>query len=523
VWRTTLKLDDTFDHSGRDMVRPGMLEKHEVVKRMTIDQKINFWRKVMELAHDRGIEVYWFTWNIFTFGAEGKHGITQSQTNPITIDYFRKSVREMVLTYPRLAGMGITAGEQMEQRKDEFSKEKWLWKTYGEGIRDAKKVQPDRDFRLIHRYHQTGQGEIEREFAQYPGTLDLSFKYAIAHMYSSPRPPFIEAALPHLSQKLRTWLTVRNDDIYSFRWGDPDFARQFVQAIPPPDKIAGFYMGPDGYVWGRDFLSIQADGPRELVIKKQWFSFMLWGRLSYEPELSDALFERTLAVRFPEASAQKLLQAWASASRVFPEITRFFWGDIDLRWFPEACLSHPRYKGFYTVKDFILGSTMPGSGNLNITQWRAKMEGITPPQVAERLKTHSAKALRLLEQIRDRQTENQELRLMLGDIEAFADLGNYYAEKILGACDLAMFDASGDQAQRESAIGHLKQALEHWKRYAAVASRQYKPALYNRVGFVDLNALVVKVERDIVIAREWKPGTIKTVIQSNGGDKPFQP
>ena len=36
----------------------------------------------MQYAHDRGIEVYWFTWNIFTFGAEGKYGITPEQNNP---------------------------------------------------------------------------------------------------------------------------------------------------------------------------------------------------------------------------------------------------------------------------------------------------------------------------------------------------------------------------------------------------------------------------------------------------------
>ena len=53
-------------------------------------------------------------------------------------------MRETLLTYPLLAGIGITAGENMQNRKGEFSKEKWLWKTYGEGIRDAKKLQPDR-------------------------------------------------------------------------------------------------------------------------------------------------------------------------------------------------------------------------------------------------------------------------------------------------------------------------------------------------------------------------------------------
>jgi hypothetical protein len=132
VQRTRVKLDDSFSHMGHDMVRPAMLADAEVVKRMSIDDKIRFWREVMQYAHDRGIEVYLFTWNIFVWGADGKHGITHAQDNPVTIDYFRKSVRETVLTYPLLAGIGITAGERMEHRKDEFSKESWLWKTYGE-------------------------------------------------------------------------------------------------------------------------------------------------------------------------------------------------------------------------------------------------------------------------------------------------------------------------------------------------------------------------------------------------------
>jgi len=66
VWRTRAKLDDTFSFAGSDMVRPEMLADHEVVKRITIDEKIEFWRWVMQHAADRGIQVYVFTWNIFT-------------------------------------------------------------------------------------------------------------------------------------------------------------------------------------------------------------------------------------------------------------------------------------------------------------------------------------------------------------------------------------------------------------------------------------------------------------------------
>jgi len=528
VWRTRVKLDDSFSHRGSDMVRPAMFKDVEVVKRMTIGEKIQFWRDVMQLAHDRGIEVYLFTWNMFVWGAEGKHGITWSQTNPVTIDYFRKSVRETVLTYPMLAGIGITAGEHMENRKDEFSKETWLWKTYGEGIRDALQVQPGREFRLIHRYHQTGQSEILREWKDYPGPFDFSFKYAIAHMYSVTNPPFINALLPSLPPDKRTWLTVRNDDIYSFRWGDPEFARGFIRAMPGSDKLAGFYMGPDGYCWGRECIDTEPETPRQLVMQKQWYSFMLWGRLSYDPTLPDALFERTLAQRFPEVPSDKLFKAWATASKVFPQITRFFWGDIDMRWFPEACLSHPKVKGFYTVRHFVEGDAMPGSGVLNIRTWRGRLlkqqsiDGLTPIQVAENLHSYARETLRLVAEMRPRQGENKELRLTLGDLEAFAHVGDYYGEKILGATALALYDAAGKPEQKESAVKHLEAALSHWKQYAAVATRQYKPQLLNRVGYVDLKALTAKVEQDIEIAKSWKPGIIKTdARKSSDADTPF--
>jgi len=115
VLRTTAKLDDTFSHTGSDMVRPAMLRSAETVRKMSIDDKIRFWRDVMQYASDRGIETYVFTWNIFVWGTEEKHGITIAQDNLATIDYFRKSVREMVLTYP-LLGTVATLGANFSLR-----------------------------------------------------------------------------------------------------------------------------------------------------------------------------------------------------------------------------------------------------------------------------------------------------------------------------------------------------------------------------------------------------------------------
>ena len=521
VWRTTADLVEPFNSfstRGTGMVKPWMLDKKEIVKRITIDEKIAHWRAVMDYAHDRGVEVYWFTWNVFTYGTGGQYGITDDLTNATTIDYFRKSVRETVLTYPRLAGMGITAGENMDHKDGSKGKEEWLWAAYGEGISDALKQQPERKFRLIHRLHETGLGPLLKQWENYPGPFEVSYKYAVAHMYASRAPSFIQKLLPEITSEHRTWLTVRNDDLYSFRWGDPDFARAFIQNMPGPDKLAGFYMGPDGYIWGRDFLSrdaVDANGRRQLVWDRQWFSFNLWGRLSYDPALPDVHFQRLLGARHPSVPAEKLFAASQSCSRIIPQVTRFNWGSIDVHWYPEANLSHPnQYKGFHTVRHFMEGKTMPGEDVISISEWRKKLgdkksiSAQTPPEVAAALERDADTTLQLVTALRQQaKAADKELALTLGDYAAQAWLGRYFAAKIRGAIDLAEFNASGNAAAQASAMKHVENALAHWKQYAAIYGGQYLPQLLNRVGTADIPALTSKAAEDIEIVRTWKPGT----------------
>ena len=55
-------------NQGRNMYDPSW--PLETVRTMTIDEKIAFWRGVMQYARDRGIDVSVFTWNIFVYGTE---------------------------------------------------------------------------------------------------------------------------------------------------------------------------------------------------------------------------------------------------------------------------------------------------------------------------------------------------------------------------------------------------------------------------------------------------------------------
>ena len=524
VWRSKEKYDDSFSSMGLNYDRPYLFKNVEVVKKITIDEKIIFWKKVMQLAAGRGIDIYLFTWNLFTYGATGKHGITRQQDNDTTIAWFRASVREMVKTYPLLRGIGITAGEGMDnKRTDEYANEKWLWKTYGEGIRDGLKTEPGRNFTLIHRFHWASLREIQTEFKELPCKLELSLKYAIAHMYSIPNPKFILPAMPLLSPKTQSWLTIRNDDIYSFRWANNEFARSFIKNIPDLEKIAGFYMGPDGYCWGRDYLSkLNGNKTPPLIVQKQWYSFMLWGRLSYNPDLTDNIFLQHLPQHFPSLNTKDLVKAWSSASMIFPWITRFMWGDIDLKWFPEANLSHPNHKGFYTVKDYTEREPMEGSNIEGILSWAkrqlngAMTKSLSPLNVADTLELLSTTALATLKQLpRPQHNLPDEKNQTLSDIQGFALIGRYYAEKIRAACDLALLDTTRNEKYRKAALEHLQLAKQFWNEYANIYSKKNKPALYNRVGFVNVEKLKVKVQEDITIVMNWKPGENKLKVNGN--------
>jgi hypothetical protein len=422
----------------------------------------------------------------------------------------------MVLTYPDLDGIGITAGENMEGKKSKYSNEEWLWKTYGLGIKDALGKQPGRKIRLIHRFHQTNFNEIVDVFKDYPGILEFSYKYSIAHMYAVPNPPYIKSYLNLFSPQRKTWLTVRNDDIYSFRWGNPTFARQYILSIPEPEKIAGFYMGPDGYTWARDFLGKDNISPRPLIIQKQWYSFMLWGRLGYNPNLKDNLFLKTIETRFRDVPAKTIMDGWSAASMIFPWVTRFSWGDIDLKWFPEACISDAGFKGFYTVKDFMEVEPQPTSNISNIIRWAQNYKLnlsdslISPLATADTISRYARMALMNLKSLPGRKIgSSNELDLTIGDIEAFAAIGNYYAEKIRGASSLALYNFYGLKQDQDDAIQHLTNAKSFWTKYATIYDSQYKPSLLTRIGFINIPELTAKTEQDIQIAKSWTPGTIK--------------
>lgn len=489
-----------------DIDDPGVLE---LVKKISMNDKIAYWQKVFQYANDRGIEIYLFHWNVFTYGATGKYGITEEQDNPVTNDYLRKSVKQALLTYPQISGIGVTAGENADNEMEgKYSIENFIFNTYGKGIMDVKELQPDRKIRFIFRQHQTGLGPITEAFAEYPDEFETSFKYAIGHMYSMRRPQLFEKRGYDKEVKeynVKCWFNLRNDDIFVLRWGSPDFVSEYIQRMPH-SLSPGFYMGSDGYVWGREFVAKNPAMAGKLEIDKHWYQFRLWGQLAYNPELGREYWEAVLAYRFPGIDVHRLYDAWAASSEIIPQINTATFGANDAYIAPEGCIDFRG--GFLTIDKYYFDkffSPMAGSGIISVPDWGKaiasgeKPKGITPLEVADNLDNYAASAIEAIAPLFKQSLDNVELQETLKDILSMAYLGQYYADKMRGAAKLAVFREDRSlKTYHTEAVRHFKDAVEDWKAYAELASSQYKVQLLARTDYLDWNAILKEVEKEVI-------------------------
>jgi len=497
VRKSTGRWKENYSLNGWGFDAPEIMESYEVLKEMTIDDKIEFWRRVMDYGRQRNVRFYVITWNIFVYGVDGKYGITDKLENPVTTDYFRKSVKQMVLTYPDLAGIGLTTGENMYDYTAR-EKEEWAFATYGQGVLDALKEQPGRKIDFIHRQHQTQAKEITSIFKDLMDNENInfvfSFKYAQAHVYSSVNQVFHQAFVKDIqSENLKTLWTLRNDDNYIFRWGAPDFVRKFIKNIPG-EVTEGFYYGSDQYVWGREFMARNSAQPGELEIVKHWYKWMCWGRLGYDPDLENQRFVDIIRLRFPSVNAKEMFDAWQSASMIYPLVTGFHWGALDFQWYIESGQSQAEVaktpSGYHDVNNFINLPPHKGTGNISIPAYVKaylsgnSVNGITPIQLADNIINKADSALSWTEKLDP--SDSPGLRITIDDIKAMSWLGKYYAHKIKAATYLALLRETFKKEWHEKTIAELNLSAGYWRHYAAIGLFNYKNPLWtNRVGLVD--------------------------------------
>ncbi len=507
---------------GMKMYSPDMAERLYTVRKMTMEDKVSFWNDVMQMAADRCISVYFFTWNVFVYGTEGNpYGITDDMYNPVTRDFFYHGVKAIMDAYPMLKGIGITAGENMAHtggselnndpnyRMEDID---FTLNTYGTAVRDYLAEHPGRDFRIIHRMQMARYRDIVNAFTPLGINTQISFKYSQAHMYSSARPQFIRSVLEEKDPDSRFWLTVRNDDFYMMRWGNPDFAREYLSNMPL-DSLEGYYFGSDGLTWGYDYTS-RDKSFTPLYIDKMWYMFRIWGQLSYNINLSDDYFISQIKARFSlsDEEAGKVFACWKEASCIVPEFTCIHWHNFDFQWYPEGCCMRNNDTDkilFADIREFMTCPSMTHTNYESVPECADRLSvgagtgKISALDMLSSIRSHADKTAKYLEELSALKGRNLELDRTMNDLRCMSELGKYYSAKGRAALDLLVYQKTGDPSRKEEALALLKDASEYWMSYSARIYAAYKPQVLPRLGAkIDVTDFDDLTLADIRIAQE---------------------
>ncbi len=475
-------------------------------------------RAILRMANERSIDTYLVPFNIFTSPEFSKaynvnpklnnlthHHFIDGDTSAIVKRYTRECVTQVLKEYPELTGFGLTLGEAMggmtpQQRED------WMKATIIEGMRLA-----GRKTKLIHRIpfsSTTGSlgitsvdtEKLTRKSIESEGALDFiegpiwaDLKYNWSHAHSTPTLVKVHGGKlydtyfkPDPTAYKITW-TVRNEDFFCLRWGVPEFIRAHIAATNQ-SYMGGYFLGSETYIPAKDYFTTPG-GPVNwnYAFERQWLFYKLWGRLLYNPTTPDSIFKAEFVRRYG-AQAAPLLEAYALASSTPLQLASDFDFTWDFSLYSEGMMAFDAAKNvayisvnqlttqptldpnYVSVVDYV--KTMTAGGSFG-------PEKITPPVLASKLETDCRKALQLVQPIRT--ASNRSLLYEVADVKVWANLGLHFAEKVKGAVALQTYRTTGNEAMKQTAVKHLKEALRYWDVVVAIT----RP-LYNDMPLVHL-------------------------------------
>ncbi|MEV6282238.1 hypothetical protein [Kribbella sp. NPDC051770] len=247
---------------------------------------------------------------------------------------------------------------------------------------------------------------------------------------------------------------------------------------------SGHQGGRDPYV--RDDLRLP--GNREWT--KYRYSYLLWGRLQYNPDAAPETWQRHLRATYGEAAAE-VESALSSLSRILPLVTVVHGvGGSNNGYWPEVYLNLPissRLHSQHYAGDTDAPANWGGVSPFDPTTFygideyvAARAAGTvsakyTPLEVAawiEQLTADGEKALERAEQVADR-TDAQVRRTVI-DAEVLVRLGRFFAGKFQAAVDYSSYRATGEVESLKAALNRYRVARDAYAEIPALVEGVYQ-------------------------------------------------
>lgn len=460
-----------------------------------------YWTALFRMAKDRGIETYMVNWNIFVSEAFREHYDPQaisddtfyhfgdSYSTEQIKQYTRESVIQMIEEYPDLTGLGISLGERMNDMTPE-DRQEWVKEVYFEGMRQA-----NRPVKFIHRAPFSVDPSITREAIESNGFMPepvwVEVKFNWSHAYSSPKLLLTHGGSDGMEGYWKpapehykiTWM-VRNEDFFTLRWAQPEFIREHIRENGQ-DYVGGYYIGSECIIPGVDYSHAQDSDHKNwtYLFEKNWLYYMLWGRMLYDPSTPDQVFERAIDRQHQAEVGASLLKAYASVCRMPMALASMYSFTWDFTLYAEGFLStgESEYDGgaaFISLQDLLQRKTF-NPAYLSVSDYVSRLleggsaaDAITPLQLADTLESDAQAGQQWLASIT---AETPLLCCEKADIEAWAQLNYYFADKLRAAVAYELYRRTGEEAEREKAQRLLAapHAAGHWERLIEVTESHY--------------------------------------------------
>ena len=537
-------------HPFTYMVRPKNFPEASKWSDAEFAQWQHLYREIFRMAKERGLDTYVVFWSIFVSEEFSKaHGVAKQNfyphyyvpgdTSDVTKRYLRESVTQMLEEYPDLDGIGVSHGEGMAGMTP-LARQQFVDEVYIAGALNAKRTQP---VKLIHRVPfssglSSGPGvstDVERVTRtameklgnRFAGPIWVEMKFNWSHGHSTPKLVKVHGGAlgdtyfkPRPSNYQVVW-QVRNEDFFALRWGVPDFIRQHVALNGTQDYVGGYFIGSETYIPALDYFTAVKDPVDwKYAFQRQWLFYKLWGRLLYDPQTKDSVFQAEFTRRYGK-HGENLLKAYSLASNTQMRLASLYDSRWDFTLYGEGMLALQGEETHYIGVDALINQPTLDPAYVSVADFVSTTvaggtfgaDRVTPLQLADALERDCREAERLVNGIPT--ADNASLRYEVADVQAWAYLGVHLAEKLRGAVALATYRTTGNAELKQQAIDHLQQALAYWTKLGAITRPLYldmKLTHYNGNAF-DANPdnlfhwerVRAEVARDVETAVAAKP------------------
>jgi hypothetical protein len=267
-------------------------------------------------------------------------------------------------------------------------------------------------------------------------------------------------------------------------WGDPEYARRFVESTHLYDGM-GFDvnepLATKMEAQPHDAKPFNLLNPQyryyDYVFERYWHFFQVFGRMGYNPNTSPEVWRKEFEARFGKKAAPFVETALHQASWVLPRIVA--------SCYPYACF--PTTRG-WPEKQHLgdLPAYAKGEGS-DIQQFasfdeeaRILIEGgetakTLPSTTSRWLEQTSTDINKLIAEAEKAagKSRNKEFNSTMTDLKILANLALYHSRRVPAAVSYRLFERTKDVSALDDAIAYERKAIEAWSQIVAAAGDVY--------------------------------------------------